>query len=123
MKRITIIAAVILLSIGIVQSAHADAAPPATAPGTGIEGQYPTNVQMVSEDVLITIKDDHAEVVATFDLRNQGTVPEAFDVRFPIGVPDHYFGVSRLTHFAARVDGELAEAREVTEPCLCGQDV
>src|SRR5205814_2085254 len=122
MKRIATIGIVtILLALGGFRTARADAAPPVPAPGTGIEGQYPTNVQMVSEDVLMTLQDDmRVQVVASFELRNQGTSTEAFDVRFPVGVFDGYDKIVRVDNFTAWTDGRLADVHEEQEDCLCG---
>jgi hypothetical protein len=91
-----------------------DAAPPAPAPGDSIQSGYiDTKVQMVSEDVLITIGDNRAYVKANFQLRNQGTSEESFNVRFPVGADNGFTGVSMVENFAAYVDGSPAETTTI----------
>jgi hypothetical protein len=55
-------------------------------------------------------------VDATFVMRNDGDNAETLDVRFPLGVPDGFFGVAEVENFAAWVDGVPAPIREVQEP-------
>lgn len=103
--------------------ALADAAPPPVPPGSSIESGYqPTQVQMVSETVIITILDDHADVEATFQMRNQGTAQEAFDVWFPLGwqpIDD----VTPIKDFSAYVDGKSMVTKNATVPCAACKGV
>ena len=113
---------VTLVVLGTAQAALADAAPPPSPPSAGsVEtGEYPTKVQMESENVIMTIADDIAYVKATFNMRNQGTEEEALDVRFPV---DAYTGHNlddsttiSVYNFAAYVDGKPAEVAYVQYP-------
>jgi len=100
--------------------AHADAAPPWTAQGASVDpGETPTQVRMVSEEVLLTIEGQEQEtddshlasdfmaghVEATFVMRNQGAETESFDVWFPLTMSDEEFGPSnQIRNFTAWVD-------------------
>ena len=102
------------------QFVWADAAPPERPPGSSVEpGEDVTQVQMVSEEVLLVIigrdvpagdRGDLAanlmtgHVEAVFVMRNQGEAEESFDVWFPLGVPDGYGDVTQVEDFRARVD-------------------
>jgi hypothetical protein len=114
---------VIVLGLTRTQRAIADIAPPVPAPGTTIEGGESTTVQMISEDVLITLQDDtSAAIVATFDLKNQGTETESFDVRFPIGMDSGDGEVATVADFDASVDDKPAEVTVVHEGCMCAAE-
>jgi len=116
-KRVMIVAVVVIAALGMAQSALADAAPPRPAPGDSIQtGYIDTKVQMVSEDVLITVGDDRAYVKANFQLRNQGTAEESFNVRFPIGSSDGYGNPVEVLNFAAYVDGQDSQTSIEYQP-------
>jgi len=53
-----------------------------------------------------------AHVTATFLMRNQGKTEEAFDVWFPLGVPDGYSTITTVSDFRAWVNGEEARVGE-----------
>lgn len=116
---------VMLAAMGSVRAALADAAPPPPPPAGSVEnGEYPTMVQMESENVIMTIADNIAYVKAIFNMRNQGTEDEAFDVRFPIDQSDaraysesgEEIGRATVYNFAAYVDGKQAEVTYVPYP-------
>lgn len=91
------------------RTTHADAAPPQPPPGSELApGESITSVAMIWEDVLITIGDESASVQAIFKFQNQGTAPETFDVRFPLGAHDGYGDILTVEQFAAWVDGTAA---------------
>ena len=80
-----IIATVLLLFSNT--RALADISPPEPPSGTNPEpGSETTNVQMLSETVLIDIdaNNGYGRVTATFKMRNLGDVDEQMDVRFPL---------------------------------------
>ena len=108
----------------------ADAAPPWTAQGVDIApGEEPTRVQMISEEVTLTIEPLDspsgeesvkiydlmvAHVEAEFLMRNTGEETEAFDVWFPLTTGDAY-GPDipvQAENFCAWVDGEPASIEE-----------
>jgi tetratricopeptide (TPR) repeat protein len=89
-KIIAFIITVVLL-LGSNSSVRADVAPPEPPSGTNPEpGNEITNVQMVSETVLIDIKANspldtgYGKVTATFMMRILGDTDEQMDVRFPL---------------------------------------
>ncbi len=118
------------LCLGPVRPAAADAAPPWYAQGASVEtSESMTQVQMVSEEVLLVVQERPGRVPeylaaesmtghveATFVMRNQGTVEESFDVWFPLGIPMDQWWSSDLSdlvdnqglasNFAAWVNGE-----------------
>jgi hypothetical protein len=78
----------VLLASLIAFPAQADVGLPPAHPGWSISpGDFVTNVQMVSEEVLIDVQTepDQAEVEAVFHMLNQSSVEETFDVWFPLG--------------------------------------
>jgi hypothetical protein len=117
---------IVALVLGVLGAplALADAAPPQNPPGTTLDARgFETNVQMISEEVLIVV-DGHYEgtieyeydddvitmtvaghVDATFWMQNQGEEEEAFDVWFPIGESGVTIPVLYVENFAAWVDG------------------
>ena len=115
----------------------ADAAPPQYPPGGDVgAGGFETNVQMVSENVLITVEstdpdpalsgtfysglvsyDTRAHVDAYFYMVNQGSEVESFDVWFPIGGSSGYSDDLSVDNFAAWVGDTPAEiGTAYTEP-------
>jgi len=122
----------ILIVFVLAHPVYADVGiPPWSMPGTSVDaGETTTRVQMVSEEVLITITDFQREDVpdyqgylaanlmkghadATFVMRNHGDEMETFDVWFPMWSPEMYAGITEYTkeveNFAAWVDGEPVE--------------
>ena len=104
--------------------------PPWSYPGTSLGSDQPaTKVQMVSEEVLVTIEPWNrpeeiaglysdaaahwlgAHVEATFVMRNQGDIVEAFDVWFPAWLPEYpYYGpTAGVEKLAVSVDDALVE--------------
>lgn len=127
--RITLITVTLLSLVALAcpRSARGDAAPPERPPGSSVgPGEAVTQVQMLWEEVLLEIegKDTplermdlaanqmQAHVTATFVMRNQGKVEEAFDVWFPLGAPDGYFNVTTVSDFRAWVNGDEAKVGE-----------
>lgn len=115
----------------------ADAAPPQLPPGGDVgAGGFETNVQMVSEDVLITVEsadpdptladtfpsglvsyDTRAHVDAFFYMVNQGSEVESFDVWFPIGGSSGYSDDLSVDDFAVWVgDTPTETGTAYTEP-------
>jgi hypothetical protein len=86
--RLLLIPLLLLLTVIPRGDAAADVGPPPAQPGSSLSpGEFTTNVQMVSEEVQITIDDDpyQAFVWATFHMRNNSSEGEAFEVWFPLG--------------------------------------
>ena len=130
----------LLIMIVIFQPAGvalADAAPPQYPPGGDVgTGDFETNVQMMSENVLITVEstapdpalsgtyasgligyDTRAHVDAFFYMVNQGSEVESFDVWFPIGGSNGYSDELSVDNFAAWVGDTPAETGTAyTEP-------
>jgi hypothetical protein len=114
--------AVAMLILKVHRRVEADSAPPWYAQGASVEtSESMTNVEMVSEDVLIVIEGlaeageqmqglaaAHmvGHVQATFVMRNRGAEPESFDVWFPLNVPSGYptYGIP-IEEFSAWVNG------------------
>ena len=127
-RKLSILAAILILLVGSVQLVLSDAAPPQQPPGASIEsGGFETNVRMLSEEVLIVVSvaeeplDDErinssdyfqGHVEATFWMQNQGDETESFDVWFPLGVEDGSSDVSYIYDFRVWVNGEPAEIGE-----------
>ena len=117
-----------LLAGGDKHPAWADAAPPERPPGSSVgPGEAVTQVQMVSEEVLLeiegqdTAKDEPqglaaglmtGRVEAVFLMRNQGETEESFDVWFPLGVPNGYGNVASVENFRAWVNDVPAQVSE-----------
>ena len=101
--RLILLLAVALLVLASTLPIAADAAPPWYAQGASVEAsESATNVQMVSENVLLTVESRQDEtfsdlaasymvgrVEATFVMRNQGTEEESFKVWFPLTGGDY----------------------------------
>ncbi len=112
--------------------ASADASPPQNPPGGAVgAGGYDTHVQMVAEDVLITVEGVpegtgqgkwhyltastmRAHVEASFEMVNQGDEQEAFDVWFPLGASDGYSENQTVDQFAAWVGDTPAPTDTIT---------
>lgn len=104
--RLILPLAVVLLARSPILPTTADAAPPWYAQGASVEtSEAATNVQMVSENVLLTVEKRQEEafshlaasymigrVEATFTMRNQGTEAESFQVWFPLAGGDYFDG-------------------------------
>ncbi|MBN1313369.1 MAG: hypothetical protein JXB30_18325 [Anaerolineae bacterium] len=113
-RHLIVLFVVMLAVLASMREAHADMAPPEPPAGGSLDaGEPSTYVQMVSEDVLMTIGDHGADVRATFNMLNQGEEEEILDVRFPVGYEWSY--PSGETHsdwgldidsFVIHVDGE-----------------
>jgi hypothetical protein len=96
--------------------ALADVGPPPAHPAWSISpGDFVTQVQMVSEEVLLDIRPEEgnpADVEATFNMLNTGVADESFDVWFPLG-EELYGGkayrIYEVTDFKAWMDGGQAE--------------
>lgn len=124
---------VMLAGMGSVGTALADAAPPEPPPGSSVgAGDPSTYVQMVSESVLMEIADLDGSsppdetmhfafdmmvghVQASFNMVNQGTAVETLDVRFPLGSPDAFPGISTIKNFTATVDGQVAVTQTIEQ--------
>lgn len=124
--RLSLLAGVSLCVLCSTRTALADAAPPPPPPGTTLApGESITNVQMLWEDVLMTVSDDRATVQAVFRFQNQGTETESFNVRFPLGVNTwsrSQFGP--ITDFVVLVDGVPAAITNIQEPdALSGEAI
>jgi hypothetical protein len=128
LKNLICMAVIIVLLAGglVTQPARADVGiPPWAFPGSSLDpGEVSTQVQMVSEQVLLVVeagqsgdifpgyseglsaKEMVAHVEASFVMRNQGDTAEAFDVWFPIWLPEYpYYGdTAGVEKFAAWVD-------------------
>ena len=133
-------AAVLLVCLACVASpVRADVAPPQLPPGSSVvPGGETTQVQMMSENVLIDIQpkpygkpgifgccqlvDDWAEVTASFTMRNQGTVEEKMRVRFPLadihgyGDGTGFGGYPELEGFKAYVNKQQVTTDRITVP-------
>jgi hypothetical protein len=117
MQRILFLAiACLLMSLVITRSAVADGSPNPPPQGSDPNpGTNPTRVQMVREDVLMTVGDGQiAHVQAVFQFQNQGTVDESFDVWFPAGQwawnPDmRVEEIVQVKNFGVLVNGENAD--------------
>ncbi len=86
--RLLIIPLLLLLTAIHQDDVRADVGIPPAQPGSSLSpGDLITNVQMVSEEVEITIlkETDTALISAIFQMRNNGTEDEEIDVWFPYG--------------------------------------
>jgi len=119
----------LLLGLCTIKRACADVGvPPWSMPGSSVNsGETSTQVQMISEDVLIVIEGHQRDdlpgnraaslmvghVDATFLMRNQGDETEAFDVWFPLWLSDYAYHntITQVENFAAWVDHIPAEVR------------
>lgn len=93
------------------RESFADASPPMEPPGSNISPAADTNVQMVAENVLLSISNDSAvSVRADFAMQNRGTEAEVMQVRFPLehpsGMGDGWGLHPLIRDFSVRVDGK-----------------
>lgn len=86
--RFLLIGVLLLVTVLPKDVARADVGVPPAHPGYSLSpGDLVTNVQMVSEEVVIVINEDpfKASVEAVFHMRNNGTEDEEIEVWFPFG--------------------------------------
>ncbi len=136
-RIIIILALGILLSLPANQLARADAAPPPdpTVGGAGPYQPQKTNVQMMSEKVLIEVpayqdrSSNQISVAADFNLQNQGPVKEEMHVIFPLSrldpqrLEESDYQVDS-TSFAVWVDGvQVLNWWEITTPAEEGYEL
>ncbi len=108
---------------------RADIAPPEQAPGSNIQPEGTTRVQMAAERVTIEVlrvKGTRntglpvANVVAMFTMRNTGNAPEKMTVRFPLSDPsgqgDGLGGHPEIEQVTVTVNGKRAPTRVITTP-------
>ncbi|GIV83310.1 MAG: hypothetical protein KatS3mg052_0317 [Candidatus Roseilinea sp.] len=108
---------------------RADIAPPEQAPGSNIQPEGTTRVQMAAERVTIEVLRVKgarntglpvANVVASFTMRNTGDAPETMTVRFPLRDPggqgDGFGGHPEIEQVIVTVNGKRAPTRVVTTP-------
>ena len=110
-----------IIALGRAERVAGDASPPWYPPGSSLEppGGFETNVQMLSEEVLLVVDALTPEgnwtragrVEATFVMRNQGDGEEAFDVWFPLSDVEATDGKT-VEDFRAWVDDVPAEVGE-----------
>lgn len=123
-RRLSILTTLIAMFIISVNWAQMDAAPPQQPPADTIgNGGFDTDVQMVSEEVLLVVSEAdepvdgwdtasnymQGHVEATFWMQNQGEETESFEVWFPLGVESGYSEISVVENFEAWVDEEAAQ--------------
>lgn len=114
-SRLLVIPLLFLLAVIHQDDVRADVGVPPAQPGSSLSpGDYLTNVQMVSEEVQITILDEpfEASISASFDMRNNSVEDEEFEVWFPFGerFPNSKgVEVIQAEDFQAWVEGEKVE--------------
>jgi len=127
-RSLCIAAALALLAIPLpLPSARADIAPPEQAPGSAIQPEGGTRVQMVAERVVIEVlrvKGQRqvslptASVKAMFTMRNMGEAVERLAVRFPLtdlsGRGDGMGGHPEIEEVAIAVNNRPAPVRVIT---------
>ncbi len=117
------------LLLGAVRATRADMAPFPAQEGNSLGPAASTNIQMISETVLIqltefskTVGDTSypilgAKVVAEFAMRNPGNAYEALEVGFPLQVPKNAATAGdyvKITNLAAFADGVAVETQAAT---------
>jgi hypothetical protein len=130
MRRKMFLVSVILLTVMVVRSAHADMAPPYQAPGSNISPEGQTQVQMVKETVVVDAQYLHlssggrVRVSADFTMRNRGTVDEHMQARFPLENPDgsgdYYGNHPQVEKFTVKVNGKSVPTTTIDAPSLPG---
>jgi len=134
---ISLSAVVICLSILLfddIPSAHADMAPPEPPAGSNLApGAEQTQVQMIAETVIIDVRSIqpkpqpylvsdvcNAKVTASFTMRNQGSVEETMQARFPLrdpsGMGDGYFNFPEIQNLSVKVDGKPVRTQKIETP-------
>ncbi len=135
-RKIFFLALCFFLSLPANQLARADAAPPPdpTVGGAGPYQPQKTNVQMVSETVVIEVpayednSSNQISVTADFNLQNQGPVKEEMHVIFPLSRLDPWrpeesdYRVDSTT-FEVWVDGVKAPTWEIFTPAEEGYEL
>jgi len=133
--HIFVIVAFFIIFCGIdPRIARADAAPPPDPTVSGIGPYQPqkTNVQMLSETVLIELPavsptpqepkwySDQIDVNASFNMRNQGQAEEKMQVIFPLTRLDFPWLIANYeiipSSFMAKVNGQSVPITEITTP-------
>jgi len=132
-NRIPIKIAIILILciLAFTSTVKADGAPPPdpTVGGVGPYQPQKTNVQMMSETVIIDVppspsnveEPKQIKVNASFTMQNQGSVDEQMQVIFPLtrlntgGSEEALYQVD-LSSFIAKVDGKSLPISEITTP-------
>jgi hypothetical protein len=117
-----------------------DAAPPLQPPGSSIGPEGQTQVEMISETITLTIVPAaspptdawlagdyfHADVQASFTMRNTGSGEEQLNVRFPMmnlaGWGDGYGRFPKVQDFQVRIDGVATAYTEITVPNESGYE-
>ena len=135
MKNVQLLAlSILVLTLLYAPAVKADAAPPWTAQGAAIKpGEESSRVQMVSEEVLLTVEALAPEdkpwlggdlmighVEAAFTMRNQGEDIEDMDVWFPLQSGDIYGIGSQAENFQVWVDGLSVAVEEAPGRDLLG---
>lgn len=121
-----------LIGLQPVQIAQADGAPPQdpTVGGVGPYQPQKTNVQMMSETVLIEVPPSPSNVEvpkqirvnASFTMQNQGQIKEQMDVIFPFtrlgggGTIEPALYQIDISSFVARVDGKSVPITQISTP-------
>lgn len=128
---IQIASILILCILAFTSTAKADGAPPPdpTVGGVGPYQPQKTNVQMMSETVIIEVPPSPSNVEelkqikvnASFTMQNQGSVEEQMQVIFPLtrlntgGNEEALYRVD-ISSFVAKVDGKSLPISEITTP-------
>ena len=116
MQHITIPVLIFICAFLFPSPVLADVAPPNDPPGSSIDPGGDTNVQMMSERVIINVwpftslEQNRVKVTADFLMRNQGKVDETLLVRFPLtdpsGKDNGYSGYPEIQNFGVQVNSE-----------------
>lgn len=120
MKRIAFI--LVLLGLTLFPAAvRADVAPPIFPPGSSLQpGSEGTQVRMVSETVLVDVRDDgslgRANITADFMMRNLGTEAEKMAARFPISANDGRGSYPEISDLVITIAGHAVQYRRVSYP-------
>lgn len=131
-KALVVFTLCALLGVQPAQLAQADGAPPPdpTVGGVGPYQPQKTNVQMMSETVLIEVPPSPSNVEdpkqirvkASFTMRNQGQIEEQMDVIFPLtrldsaGTTAPSLYEIDISSFVARVDGKSVPITQISTP-------
>lgn len=128
MKKIWVSLVVLFLLMGVmIQPVRADMAPPYMPPGSNVvPGAETTQVRMVAETVVLTVSKypDNPEftvarTVATFIMRNLGTVEEKMKARFPLRTDTticSYDYCPEITDLIVRVNGDVIPTKRQMLP-------